>query len=91
MKYGADLNAQDINGDTPLNVMIDFLWSRDPSWFTDTILVPYGNKIDPTKKNKRGETTLGYAIAHKCLPIVKALCATGKWTCTEEERTGFVE
>ena len=91
MKHGADLNAQDINGDTPLNVMIDYLWSRDPSWFIDALMKPYGDKIDPKIKNKRGETSVDFARVRKYIPIVEALCSTGKWSCTEAERTGFVE
>jgi len=90
MKYGADLNAQDNNGDTPLNIMIDFLWSRDASWFA-SLFESYGDKINPDIKNKKGETSLDYAKIRNCIPIVKALCNTGKWSCTRSERSGIFE
>lgn len=91
MKYGADLNAQDNNGDTPLNAMIDYLWSRDPHWFKDALFKPYGSKIDPTIKNKNGQNSKDYAVARRCLPIVKFLCSTGKWTCTPAQSAGEIE
>jgi ankyrin repeat protein len=90
MQYGADLNAQDKNGDTPLNIMIDFLWSRDASWF-NRLLETYGDKINPTLKNNKGETSLDYAKVRNCIPIVKALCKTGKWQCTRSEQLGIFE
>jgi ankyrin repeat protein len=91
MKYGADLNAQDNNGDTPLNTMIDYLWSRDPRWFEVALFKPYGSKIDPTLKNKKGQNSKDYAVARRCLPIVKFLCSTGKWTCTPAQAAGAIE
>ena len=56
MHYGADLNAQDNEGDTPLNVMIDFLWSREPNWLRNVLFARYGKLIDPKVKNKKGQT-----------------------------------
>lgn len=90
MKHEADLNAQDNNGDTPLNIMIDFLWSRDASWFA-SLFESYGDKINPALKNKKGETSLDYAKARRYIPIVKALCNTGKWSCSRSERLGIFE
>ena len=79
MKYGANLNAVDNNGDTPLNIMIDFLWSREASWFKEALFAHYGSKIDPALRNKKGETSLDYARSRKYIPIIKCLCSTGKW------------
>ena len=91
MKYGADLNVQDNNGDTPLNTMIDYLWSRDTSWFENALFKPYGSKIDPTIKNKKGQNSKDYAVARRCIPMVKFLCSTGKWNCTSAQSSGTVE
>lgn len=91
MKYGANLNAVDVNGDTPLNVAIDLLWSRDPIWFKQTFFDKYGSKIDPLIKNKKGETSLDYARSKRYIPIIKCLCETGKWQCTTKELRGEFE
>ena len=91
MKYGANLNAIDNNGDTPLNIMIDFLWSRDPNWFKVALFDKYGSTIDPTLRNKKGETSLDYARSKRYIPIIKFLCSTGKWSCTANERAGFLQ
>jgi FOG: Ankyrin repeat len=90
MKHGANLNAVDNDGNPPLNFMIDILWSRDSSWFETALLIPYGSKIDPNIRNKRGETSVDFAQNRKCLPIVKALCKTNKWKCTDSQRAGSI-
>ncbi|XP_072048820.1 LOW QUALITY PROTEIN: ankyrin repeat domain-containing protein 61-like [Amphiura filiformis] len=52
LHHGADANAQDINGDTPLHIVA----RTQPSWDTTIIvrLLRYG--ADPTLLNKRGVT-----------------------------------
>ena len=84
--YGADLNAQNNDGNTMLHRTVFF---HDMLW-AGMVLNTYNKEIDPSIKNNEGLTVKDLAKKLAQGDMLELLCAKKRWPCTSREQQGLV-